>query len=461
MSSPWKPGNTCLHPSRSLRRATSAISVGIVADHPDVCERVAALLPRLRCRLHFATLDQSTRDLTVHPPDLAMIASPVREATRELACLRQLRAACPGTRFVFLAGGNSEAIAVEAFHSGAHRYITHPWTPAALQQSIATLLQSLGPPADPGGLIGGDRLVGDTPVMHELRRVVGRVAAANSTVLIRGETGTGKELVAQLIHENSTRAAGPFVCINSAAIPDSLLENELFGHERGAFTGATGTDPGKLLAAQSGTAFLDEIGDLGTLLQAKLLRAIENKSFARLGGSRPVDIDVRFVAATNCDLERSMHDGRFRSDLYYRLNVLRVNLPNLRDRADDIPLLVAHYLARFNRELGRNVAGLSRRSLNVLREYDWPGNVRELRNVLEALMVNLSPETEGIVDAPSESLRQLMAANAAPVSDRERLLRALAEASWNKTRAASRLHISRMTLYRRMLRYDVSRRRTS
>jgi transcriptional regulator with PAS, ATPase and Fis domain len=278
-------------------------------------------------------------------------------------------------------------------------------------------------------------------------------------VLVLGETGTGKEVVAELLHRNGSRSSRPFVCINTAAIPDSLLENELFGHERGAFTGATGNQGGKLAAAHLGTVFLDEIGDVSLTTQAKLLRAIENKSVYRLGGTKSVNLDVRIIAATNSDLERATAEGRFRKDLYYRLNVVRVELPPLRDRAEDIPLLIGHYLLQLNRDLGRAVRGLSTRAMDTLCAYHWPGNIRELRNVIEALLVNLAPETTGIVDVPPEVMRQLALAVGAAPSERERLLNALAATNWNKTRAASQLRMSRMTLYRKMHQHSVAARR--
>ena len=281
----------------------------------------------------------------------------------------------------------------------------------------------------------------------------------SSNVLILGETGTGKELVAELLHKNGARAARPFVCINTAAIPDALLENELFGHERGAFTGATAAQAGKLAAAHGGTVFLDEIGDVSAGVQAKLLRAIENKSVYRLGGTHSVQFDARIIAATNGDLEKATTEGRFRQDLYFRLNVVRVEIPPLRARPDDIPLLVSHYLARFNRELGRSVRGLSSRALETLCAHRWPGNVRELKNVLEALLVYLSPETTGVVDVPPEVMRQLAVAMGAPVSDRDRLLEALTATNWNKSRAARQLKCSRMTLYRKMQLHSVAARR--
>ena len=244
-----------------------------------------------------------------------------------------------------------------------------------------------------------------------------------------------------------------------AALPDTLVENELFGHDRGAFTGAFGAQDGKLIAANGGTVFLDEIGDVSLPAQAKLLRAIENKSVHRVGGTRNVQLDMRIIAATNQNLERAADEGQFRSDLYYRLNVIRVRLPPLRERAEDIPLLVNRYLRQFNREMGRSVRGLSSRAIETLCAYDWPGNVRELRNVIEALLANLAPETTGIVDVPPEIMRQLAFAVGAPTSERERLLQALTASNWNKSKAASQLHWSRMTLYRKMHQHNLDLRR--
>jgi DNA-binding NtrC family response regulator len=244
-----------------------------------------------------------------------------------------------------------------------------------------------------------------------------------------------------------------------AAIPEALVESELFGHERGAFTGAMTCRDGKLAAANGGTLFLDEVGDMSPAVQAKLLRAIESKSIYRVGGTQSMRLDVRIIAATNQDLERASNEGRFRSDLYYRLNVLRVRLPPLRERSEDIALLANHYLRQFSRSAERSVRGLSARALETLTAYHWPGNIRELRNVIEALMVNLAPETTGIVDIPSEVIRQLAFAVGAPTSERERLLQALTATKWNKSKAASQLHWSRMTLYRKMHEHEIELRR--
>jgi DNA-binding NtrC family response regulator len=260
---------------------------------------------------------------------------------------------------------------------------------------------------------------------------------------------------------NGARSNRPLVCLNTAAIPDQLLENELFGHERGAFTGATSSEVGKLAAAHGGTVFFDEIGDMSLPIQIKLLRVLENKTVYRLGGTRSISLDVRTIAATNVDLRRAAADGKFRKDLYYRLNVVRIELPPLRERPEDIPLLIGHYVLHFNRELGRSVHGLTSRAMDILCSYYWPGNVRELRNVVEALLVDVAPEATGLVDLPPELMRHLALGVEEPISERERLLNVLVSTAWNKTKAASELGMSRMTLYRKMQQHSVDARRTA
>jgi transcriptional regulator with PAS, ATPase and Fis domain len=360
---------------------------------------------------------------------------------------------------LFLADESCESLAIDAFHAGVTRYLRHPWT--ALQWTEAVLEITGGAevpgisPEDRDLLNGTCPFVGNSPAMCELRRYIRRIAPSDTNVLITGETGTGKELVAQLLHENSGRRYQPFVCLNSAAIPDSLIESELFGYERGAFTGAQSPYDGKLAAAHRGTAFLDEIGDISPFVQAKILRAIENKRIYRLGSNRGQDLDIRVLAATNRDLESAQHSD-FRSDLYFRLNVLRVEIPPLRERVEDVPPLVDHYIRHFNVKFARNVAGLRPGSLDLLSTYQWPGNVRELRNLMEGVFVNLPHTAQGVVDLPVEVIRRFSKSLPFQTTERTRLLRVLSASNWNKTDAAKALHCSRMTLYRKMNRYKVS-----
>lgn len=414
-------------------------------------DAIGQALVAIGCDHVFATVENAFEEVSRRRPDVVIVAATQLNPTPEIECLGRLHVTFAFPRYLFLATVSSEDLAVSAFHAGAERYLKEPWTDPMLQSAVMALLPD-GPagPSVTNGLMDGVRFVGRSQAVQQLRAHLSRIASASSNVLITGETGTGKELVAELIHLNGTRTAKPFVCLNTAAIPDALLESELFGHERGAFTGAMTSQVGKFVAANGGTAFLDEIGDVSLPIQAKLLRAIEGKPIYRLGGTRSIQIDLRIIAATNQDLERAAAEGRFRKDLYYRLNVIRIQLPPLRDRVEDIPLLIGHYLRHFNRALGRSIRALSPRAMETLCAYHWPGNVRELRNVIEALLVNLAPETSGVVDVPPEVMRQLAFACGAPTSERERLLQALAATNWNKSKAARQLHWSRMTLYRKM-----------
>ena len=280
------------------------------------------------------------------------------------------------------------------------------------------------------------------------------MARASSNVLVTGETGTGKELVAKLIHRNSSRAEKALVCINCAAIPDTLLESELFGFERGAFTGATTSREGELAAADGGTAFLDEIGDMSPYAQAKILRAIETHEIHRLGGNKSQHVDFRVVAATNCDLEALSQDGRFRRDLFFRLNVARIHLPPLRERPEDLLPLAHHFRLEFNRTFGRNTVGFTQRSEEAILGYEWPGNVRELRNVVEASFITLEPQC-GWVELPDFFCSAVESKNVPQADESDKIRKALSQSGWNKSKAADILSWSRMTLYRKMERHGI------
>ncbi|MBI5599640.1 MAG: sigma-54-dependent Fis family transcriptional regulator [Deltaproteobacteria bacterium] len=290
--------------------------------------------------------------------------------------------------------------AIEAMKRGAFDYVTKPIdldeldviTARAvedfhLRNEVSVLKERLKEK-----LAGETVFVGRTKVVERIFKTVGKVAPKDATVLVQGESGTGKELVARLIHANSLRCEGPFIAVNSAAVPGELMESELFGHEKGAFTGATETGRGKFELAGGGTLFLDEIGDMAAGLQAKLLRAVQEREFYRVGGKEPVRVDVRIIAATNQDLEKAVEEKRFREDLYYRLNVVTVTIPPLRERKDDIPLLAEHFFDKFAREMGIETRRLSKDAATELMTYPWPGNVRELENVLRRGVL-LSPNT--------------------------------------------------------------------
>jgi Nif-specific regulatory protein len=306
-------------------------------------------------------------------------------------------------------------------------------------------------------------LVGQSLAIEQIKEQIGRVAPANATVLVRGESGVGKELVARAIHLNSPRRHGPLICLNCAALTETLLESELFGHEKGAFTGATDQKIGKFESAHRGTIFLDEIGEMKPGTQSKLLRVLEGQPFERVGGGKSIQVDVRVVAATNVDLEAAVQEGRFRRDLYFRLQVVELMIPPLRERKEDIPLLARHFLARLTQEVARRITGFSDGAMRKLMLYDWPGNVRELRNVIErAVVLGTGEEIR-----ESDILLSSLTFPAAPTTEyrpltlddleREHIAATLAHTDWNKSQTASILGIERSTLDRKIQRYGLSR----
>jgi transcriptional regulator with PAS, ATPase and Fis domain len=305
----------------------------------------------------------------------------------------------------------------------------------------------------------GSPLVGQSPAISRVRDYLLKVASTECNVLITRETGTGKELVAEAIHRNSPRRHKPFVAINCAAIPDSLLESELFGHERGAFTGAVASNSGKFLQADGGCVFLDEIGDMSPILQAKILRAIEAKEVQRLGGKGSCKVDIRFIAATKQDLQQLMPDNRFRRDLYFRLGVTQIKLSPLRERPEDIPLLTELFVEALNCQLGRNVQGVSPAVMSRFMRYSWPGNVRELKNVMEALFVTRESGWFSLDDLPDHFTRHPDdAVEMVQEEERTRIMSALETTNWNMSKAARELRWCRMTLYRKIAKYKAVRR---
>ena len=308
-----------------------------------------------------------------------------------------------------------------------------------------------------------ESMVGESPRMREIYRLLGRAAASDSTVLLRGESGTGKEVAARAVHRGSPRAGKPFVAVNCATLSETLLESELFGHERGAFTGAVDRRTGKVEAADGGTLFLDEVGEIPVSLQAKLLRFLQEREFERLGSNRPIRVDVRLVAATNRDLEKAIKEGTFREDLYYRLNVIALHLPPLRERREDIPLLASHFAAMTGQRLGRSVAGFTPEARACLIRYDWPGNVRELGNAVERAIVLgegglIRPEDlpETILEGGGVAAVSLGKYHDILHETKKRLIRAaIAEAGGNITRAAALLDLQPTYLHRLIRNLDL------
>jgi two-component system response regulator HydG/two-component system response regulator AtoC len=298
-------------------------------------------------------------------------------------------------------------------------------------------------------------MIGESAAIRDVRARIPRLASSDCNVLITGETGTGKDLAAELIHIHSGRRRGPLVCVNCAALPDSLIESQLFGYERGAFTGASASHPGLLEAANRGTVFLDEIGEMTAYAQSKLLRVIETREVQRLGSNISVPLDVRIVAATNQNLTSMVASKTFRGDLFFRLSVARLHLPPLRERREDIPSLLNHFVAHWNSRTGTRVRGWTDTAMRHVLAHDWPGNIRELKNLVEAIFVNQPTECIGSKDLPEWFHSVGVLPSRQPSSDRERLIGALGSAKWNKSKAAAELKWSRMTLYRKMRKYGI------
>jgi len=354
----------------------------------------------------------------------------------------------PGFSAVVLTTSESEARAVRALRLGALDYFRWPGERAAF---LARVQQIVPPQGEPAAVRA---FVGNSAAIRQVQHQIEKAAVTDCNVLVAGETGTGKELAAGLLHELSARARQPFVAVNCAAIPDALLESELFGHERGAFTGAIETCEGRLRQANGGTLFLDEVGDMSLLAQAKVLRAFESKTVVRVGGRAALPVDVRFVAATNMDLAAASRDGRFRLDLFYRLNVAEVNIPPLRERPEDIRPLIDHYVHRCNQRFQRRGQGFAKDVILGFEQYTWPGNVRELRNVVEATFVNSSARWLTWTDLPLQFRRYFPPPLERAVRpERDVLMEALTDTRGNKTKAAKRLHCSRMSIYRKLAKY--------
>lgn len=300
-------------------------------------------------------------------------------------------------------------------------------------------------------------MVGESSQITTIRDYLSQVAGFNSHVLITGETGTGKELAAAMVHEYSPRANRPFISLNCAAIPETLFESEVFGHEKGVFTGATSRRAGVFAEATGGTVFLDEIGEMPLMIQSKILRLLENGEVRSIGSARAVSVDVRVVAATNQPLEQLVEQGKFRSDLFYRLNIGRVHLPPLRERREDLPSLIAHFLTVLNARMGRQVVGLEPEVHDRLMDYTWPGNVRELKNLLESTLLTIRSSVIGFRDLPERYQTVFSRIQSQPFQERERLVSALAATNWNISKTAQQLDWSRMTVYRKLEHYGLER----
>jgi DNA-binding NtrC family response regulator len=386
-------------------------------------------------------------------PDLVIVHVGA-DTSGTLASARRVRQVDRSARIMLVASACSSDLAIAAMRSGINDVLPECCSEDEVDEALERAAQR-EIPEKTMPMAGSTRMVGASAAVNRIRQTIQRVAATDSNVLITGETGTGKELVAELIHANGRRRSRPFVSINCAAIPEGLLESELFGFERGAFTGAHAAREGTLQYARGGTLFLDEVGDMSLLAQAKILRAIESRRVRRLGGNRDIPVDVRVIAATHQNVEQLTSQQKFRQDLYFRLNVARIHLPPLREHPDDVPELVQHLLEELCEKMDRSIGSVDETYLEALKRYDWPGNVRELRNVIESTLVFCTSSRVTANDLPPY-LRSLFASEARKrESEREIIVAALRSTDWNRTEAARALGCSRMTLYRKMVRHSL------
>jgi DNA-binding NtrC family response regulator len=372
----------------------------------------------------------------------------------------------PGIAVIMITAFASVETAVRALKQGAFDYVTKPIDPDELSHLVlrameqrrlqgenAQLRQSLD------DLAGAETIVGESPAIQKVLELIRHVAHTDATVLIRGDSGTGKELIARAIHANSARRYFPIVPVNCGAVPEDLLESELFGHEKGSFTGAQYRRKGKIEMADGGTLFLDEVGAISLKMQVDLLRVLDSKELTRVGGTRGMKVDFRVICATNENLERAVKEGRFREDFYYRINVFTIDAPALRSRPTDIPLLAQHFVKRLAQQMDKRISGISPEAMALLQSHDWPGNVRELANAIERAMVVGQPPVIRPEDLPLWGARRAgpVAGDCLADVEKAHVAAILERTGWNVTRAAEILGIDRVTVYNKMRKYGLQR----
>ena len=399
-----------------------------------------------------------------------MIADLVIPGMDGIELMKRAKARQPGIEVVIITAYASIPTAIAAMKEGAYDYIEKPFCPERAELLVKKLAEHQELVEENLSLrqkledhYRFENIITKSAKMQRVIEVIKVVAKSNATVLITGESGTGKELVARAIHSQSNRHSKPFIAVSCAALPESLLESELFGHEKGSFTGAYAQKKGKFEFAEGGTLFLDEIGEMSANIQVHLLRVLEEKEFTRVGGNEPIRVDVRVISATNKDLRRAMDKQEFREDLYYRLNVVNVELPPLRERKEDVPLLAQHFLSKFASENRKEISGFSPEATQLLLDYDWPGNVRELENAIERAVIlardslitgyDLSQESgsPAYSTAPSKNLKEV---------EEEHISNVLRRVGGNYSEAARILGISRMTLYNKAKEYGFDSKKT-
>jgi two-component system nitrogen regulation response regulator NtrX len=452
-------------------------SVLIVDDEPNIRRMVGALLTSEGYEVRDAAEGTvALARIAESCPDVVLLDLMIPGELDGLATLARLRESVPDVPVIMMSGKAGLSDAVKATKLGAFNFLEKPLSPEGVLLALASALELRRVRREARALredlgLAGE-MIGASPSMGKVREMIARVAPTDARVLITGESGTGKELVASAIHFGSPRRDRPFVRVNCAAIPRDLVESEMFGHEKGAFTGATDRRIGRFELAHTGTLFLDEVGDLGAEAQAKLLRAIEAREIERVGGGKPIRVDVRIVSATNRDLTRAAAEGSFREDLLFRLNVIPIPIPPLRERPDDIPSLVAHFSALHRARTGRRPPQWSAGALSLLAQYRWPGNVRELANIVERLAILHAGADVDEADVravlpmdsaarpataplPDPSLLDESLTDTLDGHERTLIVRALSAAGGNVAEASRRLKTDRANLYRRMRRLGI------
>ncbi len=460
---------------RNGRAALQGRRILLVDDEADTLDACTQILRKDGCLVETATSAQeAVRLLHARPFDLAITDLKMPQVDG-LELLKAIKRIDPEMAVVIITGYATVETAVASMKEGAYDYIPKPFTPDELRLVVRNALERqelAGENADLRERLSASRealLVGASPAIQRVQQLIARVAETDSTVLILGETGTGKELVARAIHARSRRAAAPLITVNCAALPSELLESELFGHERGAFTGAIRRRRGSFELAHRGSLFLDEVGALAPALQVKLLRALQEGEVSPIGSERSLRVDVRILAATNRDLAQATREGTFRDDLFYRLNVVPIQTPPLRERKEDIPLLAEHFLAKYGRKLQKRVRGITPAALELLLAYDWPGNVRELEHSVERALIlsegdmldwesfaHLAPAARrarpGLPGArrPAGALADPTELPSLEKVERDYILEVLQATRWNRKRASEILGISTVTLWRKV-----------
>ena len=447
----------------------------VVDDEEDGRDTLAQFLQAWDYDVRAAADGREAQRLALEWHPDVILSDLVMPGADGLWLLRALRSDLPDCPVVLLTGRGSVQTAVQAIKDGAYDFIEKPLDASRLRVVLERALEKKRTLREVqllkrrlAALVPGTDIIGAAPSMQRVLDLVRKVAPSAASVVIQGESGTGKEVLARAIHSLSPRREGPFLALNCSAIPPTLIEAELFGYERGAFTGAVERRLGDFELASGGTLFLDEVGELPLELQGKFLRVLEDRRVRRLGGRSEVEVDARVLCATQGDLREAARRGRFREDLYFRLHVFTVELPPLRERREDIPLLAQHFVEKFNAETGRRVQGLTPAATAVLQGYSWPGNIRELRNVLERAMILVEGDLIGVEQLPPELVLGPPAASSfrAPLDltldelERRYLLATLRRLGGNKARTAEALGVSEKTLYNKLNRYAAEGRRT-